>query len=148
MDPIFDPEPVVLRRAGAVIRGPLIGQLNDCPICRYREGFPLVTEIAARRAMSPKDGAISFQHGEARIALCDQKPACWQRHEGRRSVIALSALRRYCAPCSATGLVPSQDWDALSLVKILPTRKECLSVRGPGDAKQMSIIQTIDVWSC
>src|SRR5262249_19847316 len=116
---------------------------NDSPVYRHRKGFRLVTEIAARRVMNPKDAAIGLQHGEARIVLCDQKPACWQRHEGRRIIVTLSALCRYCAACPATGLVPSQDWAIASRVYILTTRKERLAVRGPGDDRQTSIIQII-----
>jgi|GEM_PF-4626772 len=153
-------QPVLPCGPRAVIGGPLIGQLesveveaerefaksfeakiNDCPICRHRKRFFLATEIAAGPAMSPKNGAVSFQHCEARIAaLCDQKTACWQGYEGKRSVISFGALCRYCAPCSATGLVPSQYWR-------VPSRKERLSIRGPGDERKRSIMQTIDVRS-
>jgi hypothetical protein len=163
--PIFDLEPVLPRRPCAVIRGPVIGQLeraqieaergfakwfkaeiNDCPVCRHREGFLLVAEIAAGRAMSPKDGAIRLQHGEARIVLCDQKPACWKRHEGRRSVIALGALCRYCTPCSVTGLVPGQDRANAGWI-LITTRKKRLPVRGPGDPHQFSVIEAFNGWS-
>jgi hypothetical protein len=144
----------LLRRPRADIRGPLIGQfesaevetelgfaelfevkINDCPIRRHREGFLLATEIAARRAMSPKDAAISLQHGQARIALCGQKTAFWQRHESRRSAVALSALCLYCAPWSETSLIPGQDWGVATCYWIGTARKERLSIRGPPTGK-------------
>src|SRR5262249_8210237 len=90
---------------------------------------------------------IRLQHGETGIVLTNKKPALPQRQKGHCRVVRLSTLCRYCAPWAVSGVVPSKDGPVAQRVGVPTTGKKRFSIYGPGDGKQRSIIEAVNVRS-